>query len=713
MNHSTPLARPVEVGAAMTAPALSVTEFKGTSALEKIEQSFTETDLAEFIANPPEAASKEQCRLIKLGRFGDKRTKKGSLRSDKNLLAVSGAEGDYDGEQVPMQEAAGLCAQAGIRAMFYTSPSHTPEKPRWRVLVPFSKECQPSDRNRHLARLNGVLGGILSGESFTLSQTFYVGHVNGSHYEHADIQGDYIDQLSGLDAREVWPDAAKARQNDKPEFEGDKLPALIHQAMSGENYHEALNRIAASYVKRGMKRDDVIAVLRAMMLSHRTDNIDRWQARYDDIPRAVDSAIEKFAPEETQGGDYQAISHIREAIYSPASIAPEAIPPRDWVYREFALAGYISGIAAPGGTGKSAFTLTVAVSVALGRDLLSPININPPKQRNVLVINNEDDQHELNRRIAGICQHYGIDLKQLNGKLFLRSGYSDPAVLAKKGTKDAPIITTAHRDELIEFINEHEVGLVIADPLVSLHTLNENDNMEQNEVVKILRHICGKTGAAVVLVAHTHKTRSALSKGTASDHFSGDANLMRGASAIKDGARIVYTMERLADRGEEACKLYDIDDDLKRRMVFLSDAKTNFSLRSNSWTWLRQASVQLPNGDSVGVLEHYDLEQYAIEKPVSKDQAEKVTATGWAEQIEQVIGDLPNKSKFRYTDLKARLITETGYSPATVSERVTLLSQCKEKPTRISLSGRLIDYWIARSGKGKTAPWTVHRQELD
>lgn len=275
----------------------TVTFFPDTSAQRAEAAAMDDADLAELIADPPEAPSKAACKLIKLGRFGDKRTGKNCLRSDENLLAVWGAEGDYDGEQVPMQEAAALLEQAGVRALFYTSPSHAPDKPRWRVLLPFSTEYPPEARNRFLARANGVLGGILAGESFTLSQTYYIGHVNGAVYEHADVEGDYIDQRNELDARAIWPEA-KAKGDPKAnQPDPDKVRRLIHEVMTGADYHDALNRLAAGYVARGMPRDHVIEVLQAMMLSHRTDgDLARWEARYNDIPRAVDTAVEKFAP---------------------------------------------------------------------------------------------------------------------------------------------------------------------------------------------------------------------------------------------------------------------------------------------------------------------------------------------------------------------------------------------------------------------------------
>ena len=44
-------------------------------------------------------------------------------------------------------------------------------------MAPFSQELLPDQRDRMVDRLNGVLGGALSAESWALSQAFYFGRV--------------------------------------------------------------------------------------------------------------------------------------------------------------------------------------------------------------------------------------------------------------------------------------------------------------------------------------------------------------------------------------------------------------------------------------------------------------------------------------------------------------------------------------------------------
>ncbi len=150
-------------------------------------------------------SDKKTSALIKMAKFGDQVSGKGSLKHDGNLIELWGIEGDYDGEEVSIEDGQKLLEQHGIRAILYTSWSSTPEKPRWRVLAPLSRPCPKDDHVRLVARLNGALGGILAGESFTLSQGYFVGRNPGQPYTCVSTFGDpdkgeCIDVLDSLDA---------------------------------------------------------------------------------------------------------------------------------------------------------------------------------------------------------------------------------------------------------------------------------------------------------------------------------------------------------------------------------------------------------------------------------------------------------------------------------------------------------------------------------
>lgn len=134
---------------------------------------------------------------IKLATFGDARTSRGSLRHADNMLAVSGVEGDYDGENVSVARAAARLRDAGIAAWLYTSPSHTANAPRWRVLAPLSREHAPGERADLVGRLNAALGGILAQESFTAAQSYYFGRLTDSpDFESVLVPGAALDRLA-------------------------------------------------------------------------------------------------------------------------------------------------------------------------------------------------------------------------------------------------------------------------------------------------------------------------------------------------------------------------------------------------------------------------------------------------------------------------------------------------------------------------------------
>ena len=141
---------------------IAVTFFRNYAATTKTEELYTPRALAERI-RAVTAASKDRLPWLKLARFGNLRTDKNSLRNDKNLEGITGIEGDYDGGRVTFDEALKRITQQGIAAILYTSPSHCEDAPRFRVLCPTSMELSPDQREHMLGRLNGLLGGIFSG----------------------------------------------------------------------------------------------------------------------------------------------------------------------------------------------------------------------------------------------------------------------------------------------------------------------------------------------------------------------------------------------------------------------------------------------------------------------------------------------------------------------------------------------------------------------
>jgi predicted P-loop ATPase len=138
-------------------------------------KTLTLPDLRDIIL-ATEGKTKGDLPWLKGARFGDTCTNKGSLRHDDNVTGFDMIELDYDKEAMSFDEAITTIKAMNVRALIYTTPSHSNAAPRWRLLLPVSRGDLPLDTRAKLcARVNGYFGRVFANESFTLSQSYYYG----------------------------------------------------------------------------------------------------------------------------------------------------------------------------------------------------------------------------------------------------------------------------------------------------------------------------------------------------------------------------------------------------------------------------------------------------------------------------------------------------------------------------------------------------------
>lgn len=156
--------------------------------------------LVKELTDPLEHATKAACPLLSFATFN-------GTRKAANVAQVYGIEGDYDGGAVSITQASDTLSAMGVEAFLYTTPSHTEDAPRWRVLAPLSAPVEASQRRELVAALNWALGGILAAESFDMGRIYFYGRVQGVPYETRHAQGEPIDTLMFL-LDTTYPDAA-------------------------------------------------------------------------------------------------------------------------------------------------------------------------------------------------------------------------------------------------------------------------------------------------------------------------------------------------------------------------------------------------------------------------------------------------------------------------------------------------------------------------
>lgn len=247
---------------------IKFTTFPNHSAMRRDEFCWSVEDLVEHLKNSGPFGHKTECPWIKLATFGNMRSPRNSLRFDANVIAITGIEGDYDGGEVSLDEAQNRLIKAGIEAIVYTSPSHTSAKPRWRVLAPLSGEFPVHMRTVFMGRLNGALGGILSPESFTLSQSYYYGPVEGVEYEVLYLDdGEKIDQLDNLDEIAIFkkPIVHKNDEGQGSDYSLNMFELAVRhygrKLKTGDNRRELLKAYMASRSGKGLVRDEVLALV--------------------------------------------------------------------------------------------------------------------------------------------------------------------------------------------------------------------------------------------------------------------------------------------------------------------------------------------------------------------------------------------------------------------------------------------------------------------
>lgn len=273
-----------------------------------------------------------------------------------------------------------------------------------------------------------------------------------------------------------------------------------------------------------------------------------------------------------------------------AWVDAKAIPPREWVYGKHYIRKFVSSTVAPGGVGKSSLVIGELLAICTGRPLLGEEVV---ERANVWLWNGEDPQEELNRRVMATALHYGLQEKDIAGRLFVDNGRQMPIIIAER-TRDGVIINAPAVDQVIKTIQDNKLGVMVIDPFIACHRVTENDNNEIDRVAKIWSAIADVTGCSIELVHHVRKTQGG------SDIQVEDG---RGAGALLAAARAARALNRMSeDEGAKA----GVKD---HRFYFRSDdGKANLAPPSANAKWFQMVSFDLQNStekrpsDKIGVV---------------------------------------------------------------------------------------------------------------
>jgi hypothetical protein len=305
-------------------------------------------------------------------------------------------------------------------------------------------------------------------------------------------------------------------------------------------------------------------------------------------------------------------------------------PPREWLLGNVFARKFLSCLFGDGGVGKTAVRYAQYLSLATGRALSGEHVF---QRSRVLIVSLEDDLDELRRRIWALRMHYNVPKEDVKGWLFLWApGIRGGKLLELDRFGNAKPGGLGENLELV--ITHNRIDLVGIDPFIKSHNMGENDNNAIDQVVQVLTDLMSKLNIAVDTPHHVSKPKA--------EPEPGDANRGRGASAMKDAARLVYTLNVMS---KDEAKAFNIPETERWAYVRMDKGKVNITPPSRKAVWFHLEGVAIGNtnemyrhGDEVQIAEPWFPPD--MWKDVSNEDMDRIIA-----EIDQGLPD-----GIRYTD---------------------------------------------------------------
>lgn len=523
--------------------ALVWTSFPDKAALSKRELRHEWRELIELLQNAGPFPSKARCPWLKLARFGQARTQGDALRNDGNVLQITGVEGDYDGEQIQPEAAVTLLERAGLRAAVYTSPSHRADAPRWRVLAPLSQPADPAERAQLLARVNGVLGGVLTGESFTLSQSYYYGRVEGHDYRvlvtfDDPEDGTPVDLADELDAVAV---GKPARANGNGSVNGHaaghciaaQVEKLGRRLRTGDERRELIKSYVGYLSNKGLSPDEIRTLLdEAVGRFFEPEDPPNWSdvntiiadfTRNDEAQRAevqatVGGFIASLPAKQEPAAVPQLLLSLRELEAASAAVT--------WAIKHVLPGNSVGMMFGAPGTFKSFIALDMALHIAHGMPWMGRKTTQGP----VIYIAAEGGTG-LWRRIKAWHQARGMDWKKADL-------YVVPVAVALR-TSAKLVVEAAKAAGVLPVV-------VIVDTLSQTFTGEENSANDIADYLRALGLAFRALWTCAVMVIH-HSGHSATERPRGSSAIQGNTDFLFGVFRDEKELIATVTCERQKD----------------------------------------------------------------------------------------------------------------------------------------------------------------------
>jgi RecA-family ATPase len=268
---------------------------------------------------------------------------------------------------------------------------------------------------------------------------------------------------------------------------------LIKNVHNGHELHDTTRDLAAKLITAGTSDGAAVNFIRALLDNSSAAHDERWQERYDDIPRLVASAREKHAEATTQQ-DLPPLPYINMSNWDN-----EPVPKQEWAVLNRIPKRQCVLFSGEGGAGKSTELLHLCAAHSLAREWLGSL----PEPGPAIFADAEDEENVLHYRLANITSHYQVRFADaIKGGLHLISLFGHEAVLATISRRSGKVEPTERYKQLLQAAGDIKPVMMGIAASANVFAGNEIDRAQVQQFVGLLTRFAIVANGSVVLISH-------------------------------------------------------------------------------------------------------------------------------------------------------------------------------------------------------------------
>ncbi len=472
-------------------------------------------------------------------------------RNDENVAAMYSFVIDLDNGT---SEDTIRAALNGYRYVCHSTYSHTPERPKWRVIVPFKEVLAPAKYNAVFEHFNKLFDGALDKSCRNPSHLYYLPSVppgSESHYRQFAADGKLFDaEKISTNGGRIPDKERQVRELLNVDIDTLTLPptikALIQADIAPGKRSEAVMKVIVGMLKAGCTADTISSVLTDACYPLSSAALERGKGDRARAAKWLAPQIKKAqqtAQQRGNGADNQHETQAKtaESVNSESeSEAPRSVlvtttfaeidlMPMEWLWDQHLPLGMVSLLAGDPGLGKSLVTIAIAAHVTTGAPWPTGSGVKDCEKGSVLFITDEDDPSRVIKHRLLLA---GADVSRVH--------YLTHVCEAGENGELRERFFSLKQDMEAMALKIRQIGdcrCVIIDPQSSyMDGVDTHKNSDVRGLLLPLSRLATDTRAAVILVAHLNKNT------TQSDLYR-----TSGSIAIPGVARAAYHVKKDPD----------------------------------------------------------------------------------------------------------------------------------------------------------------------